>query len=94
MEKIEEIKDDIKKYSAIGAISSTPGGKIVIERIQKDIVSNIDELRSKYKTISHVEMIALCASLSEKLALLRVLNKSKKLKKIAEDELKFLLKEE
>lgn len=94
MEKIEEIKKDIQKFSALEAVSSTTGGKILLKGLQKDIVSTIDEICGKYKTASHVEMIALSARLGEKLILLRVLNKAKKLKKLAQEELDFILKEE
>ena len=90
----DEIKEDIKKYSAIDAVSSTPGGKIVVTSLKKDITSTIDELISKYKTSSHTDMIALCATLHARLSLLRVLNRSKKLKKLAQEELEFILTEE
>jgi len=90
----EEVKKDIKKYSAIDAISNSEGGKIVISSLQKDVVSVIDEMISKYKVASHTELISLCATLSARLTLLRVLNRSKKLKKVALEELDFLLKEE
>ena len=87
----DEVKTDIQKFSAIDAISNTIGGKIIITSLQKDVVFSIDELISKYKTISHIEMIALCARLSERITLLRVLNKAKKLKKLAQEEMKFLI---
>ena len=90
----DEVKEDIKKYSAIDAVSSTPGGKIVVTSLKKDIVTTIDELISKYKTSSHIEMLALCATLHARLSLLRVLNRSKKLKKLAQEELEFILTEE
>ena len=90
----DEVKEDIKKYSAIDAVSSTPGGKIVVTSLKKDITSAIDELTSKYKTLNHTEMIALCATLHARLSLLRVLNRAKKLKKLAQEELEFILTEE
>lgn len=91
---IDDVKKDIRKYSSIDAVSNSEGGKIVVSSLQKDIVSVIDDLASKYKTASHVELIALCATLQARLALLRVLVRSRKLKKIALEELDFLLKEE
>jgi hypothetical protein len=94
MDKKEEVKKDIKKYSAIDAVSSTPGGKVLVTSLKKDITSTIDELTSKYKTSSHIEMIALCATLHARLTLLRVLNRAKKVKKLAQEELEFILKEE
>ena len=90
----DEVKTDIQKFSAIDAVSGTIGGKIIIKSLQKDIVSSVDELSSKYKTLTHIEMIALCARLSERLTLLRVLNNAKKLKKLAQEEMTFILSEE
>lgn len=90
----EELKKDIRKYSSLEAISTTPGGQILVTSLKKDIVSVIDELTSKYKTSNHVEIIALCATLHARLTLLRVLNRSKRLKKLAIEELDLILKEE
>jgi hypothetical protein len=94
MDRKEEIKKDIKKFASLDVVASTAGGKLLVSSLQKDITSCVDELSSKYKTASHIEIIAICAKLSEKITLLRVLNKAKKLKKIAQEELNFLLEEE
>ena len=94
MDKKEEVKQDIKKFSSIMAVSATDGGKLLVKSLQKDIVSCVDELCGKYKTSTHIEMIAVTSKLSEKLTLLRVLNRAKKNRKVAQEELEFLLKEE
>jgi hypothetical protein len=94
MDKKNEIKEDIIKFSSLDAINNTSGGKILILSLKKDIISSIDELSSKYKTSTHIELIALLARLSERLTMLRVLNRAKDLKKMAQEELDFLLKEE
>ena len=94
MSNADDIKKDIQKYSSIDAISNSQGGKIVVTSLRKDVVSTIDELISKYKTLSHTEMIALCATLHARLSLLRVLTRAKKLKKYAMEEMEFILKEE
>jgi hypothetical protein len=90
----EEVKSDIQKFSAIEAVSNTAGGKIIITSLERDLTSVIDELSSKYKTATRDELVSICASLSAKLALLRAFKKAKKLKKLAQEELKFLLDEE
>lgn len=90
----DEVKKDVQKFSAIDAIKDTIGGKIIITSLQKDVVSSVDELMSKYKTLNHIEMIALCARLAERLTLLRVLNKAKNLKRLAQEEMDFLTSEE
>jgi hypothetical protein len=94
MNRQEEVKKDIKKYSSIEAITKTEGGQILVDSLQRDVVSSIDELCSKYKTASHIELIASCARLGERLALLRSINRAPKNKKSAREALEFLLSEE
>jgi len=93
MSNKQDIINDIKKFDAISAVKETVGGKLLLNSLQKDVISCIDELSSKYKTATHIEMIALVAKLSERLTMLRVLNRSSKLKKLAKEELDFLTKE-
>ena len=88
-----EIKEDIKKYSAIEATALSAGGKILIDSLKKDIVSSVDKLCSSYKDISHTELIATIAQMSSKIALLRTFNRASKNKKIAKEELDLLLNE-
>lgn len=93
MEQKEEIKKDVKKYAALDGIKSTPGGKILIESLQKDIISCVDEISTKYKSATHVELIALGAKLGERITILRTLNRASKNKKYAQEQLKFLTEE-
>ena len=73
----EEITDDIKKYKAIETMSKSLGGKIVLKEIKSDVVSTIDQLSTKYGELTHIEMIALCAGLNEKLTLMRTMKNAK-----------------
>ncbi len=90
----EEIQKDIKKYSSIEAVEKSDGGKLLIASLEKDIVSCIDELSAKIKIATHIELVAIVAKMSERLTLLRVIRRAKKLKNLATKELDFLLKEE
>ena len=94
MTRQEEVKKDIKKYTSIENVAKTEGGAILIDSLQKDVVATIDELCGKYKTATHVELIASCARLGERLALLRSINRAPKNKKMAREALEFLLSEE
>jgi hypothetical protein len=94
MSNKEEVQKDIRKFDSLSAISTTAGGKLLIKSLQKDCVSCIDELSAKVKTAPHMELVAIISKLTEKLTLLRVLNRAPKLKKFALDELEFILKEE
>lgn len=90
MSRKEETEKDIKKYSAIEAMSLTDGGKILRITLEKDVLSAVDTICTKYKTVSHTELIALCAGLAERLVVLRILNRAPKNKEAA---LKFLTEE-
>jgi hypothetical protein len=94
MEQQNEIKEVIAKHSAIESVANSKGGKIIIASLQKDITTCISDLSRGYRTMPHMELVAICARLSEQLAMLRVLNKAKKLKNLAKEELEFILKEE
>ena len=90
----EEIQKDIKKYSSIEAVENSEGGKLLIKSLEKDVVSCIDEMSSKIKTATHIELVAIIAKMSERLTLLRAIRRAKNLKNMAAKELEFLLKEE
>ena len=79
----EEITKDIKKYKAIDAVGSSVGGKIIIKEIKSDVISTIEQLSSGYGSLSHIELIALCAGLNEKLTMLRLIRNAKENKAMA-----------
>ena len=78
----EEIQEDIKKYSSLEAVGKSEGGQIILKDIKQDIVSTIDQL-ANYKELSHIELIALCAGLSEKLTMMKIMRNAKKNKDMA-----------
>lgn len=86
-----EQQDDIDVYTALKTVASSDGGKILIANLLKDIVGTVGVLENQYKTLSHIEVIAHCAAMSEKLALLRTLTRASQnlddLKKLLEDTL-------
>jgi len=73
----------LDKYHDLKALADTPGGRLLVEAFIADVVSKVDVLVSQYSTLSHIEMIALCASIKEKLDVARALTR-------AEDNLKEL----
>lgn len=79
----EEITDDIKKYKSIETMAKSAGGKIVLKEIKSDVISTIDQLSTKYGELSHIEMIALCAGLNEKLTMMRIMKNAKENKAMA-----------
>lgn len=79
----EEITDDIKRYKAIETMFKSNGGRIILKDIKSDVVSAIDQLSTKYGEFTHIEMIALCAGLSEKLTMMRIMKNAKENKAMA-----------
>jgi hypothetical protein len=70
----EEITLD--KYHDLKALADIPGGKILVEALLSDSVSKVDTLMSQYQSLSHIEMIALCASIKEKMDVVRALTRA------------------
>lgn len=79
----EKITEDIKRYKAIETMSKSLGGKIVLKEIKSDVVSTVDQLATKYGELTHIEMIALCAGLSEKLTMMKLVKNAKENKAMA-----------
>lgn len=90
----EEIKKDIEIYTKIENVKNSPGGKLLIKGLQNDIASTIDNIAANYRALSHIELIALAAKLSEKLAILKTITRSSSNKKLALDALEEAEKED
>ena len=91
-EEREEVLSDIKKYKSIAALLDQDGGKLLIKALQSDICGDFDSLcgmiRSDEMTIKSV-----IARMSANVNLLRVLKRSRKNVKMAEEALKPLLED-
>lgn len=84
----QEVEKDFRKYKDIHTITNQSGGKQLISLLTKDIITAIDTIAGSYKTLSHTELIAQGARLSERLSMYRLLTSSKKNADIVEDILK------
>lgn len=87
----EEQQDDLDTYTALKTFAGSEGGKVLIENLLKDVTNTVGILENQYKTLSHIELIAHCAALGEKLSLVRTLTRADKnikdLTKLIEDTL-------
>lgn len=79
----KSVKKDIGMYSALEAIASMEGGQLITSSFKRDIIYCIDEISSKYKKVSHLELMGISAELSEKLAIYRLFSRASKNKKLA-----------
>lgn len=90
-----EIEETIRECAELEAVASTKGGKKLIKNLQKDIANAISTIAGGYKTLSHIELIAYCATLSERLEIWQTFLRASKNKKIAIEDLeKFYPKED
>lgn len=91
--ELQEIQEDVNIYKSLDSLAHSEGGKILIESLGKDVVNGVESLLSKYKDAPEMDLRSTIAKLQSDLALLRVLTRSEKNKKQAEEELQKLLEE-
>jgi hypothetical protein len=92
-EDVKDLANETDKYFALEVLSESEGGKIVINSHIKDIVNTIDTLSAKYKALTHIEMVALCADMKTKIDVVRTLTRAKKNRIALQDALEEALKE-
>ena len=90
-EKAPEQKER-EKFLALDQLAKTDGGKLLIANALQDLEGAINRLSVEYRTASHIELIALCAQLDNRLALYKALTRAEsnliKLDAIIEEALK------
>jgi hypothetical protein len=94
MSNKKEIREDIAQFNALDAVKHSEGGKFIIKKSLESIVATMELLASSYTTLSHAELVTLCARLSERLAVYRLLNNTETNIKFAEEALEEALKED
>jgi len=93
-EKLDVINDELKKFSKLEAFYLSDGGKLLFKSLMADAVSCIETLGNKYNTLTPQEFIGLCAEMKTKIDLARVMKKSVKNKKQAQEDLQDALLDE
>lgn len=83
----KEVEKDIKTYKSIEAILNLDGGKLIVNKSKKEVVTTVDQIVSIYKTASHAELLSLCAKLEASLGLLKVFKNAKTNLELAEEAL-------
>lgn len=91
--ELEETIETAETLAAISAIADQEGGKILVKNLTTDCVNAIEQLCNKYSSLTHAEMIALCATLRANLDLVHVITRSKENKRLVTEELEEALKE-
>lgn len=94
MSNKKEIRQDLDIMNSLDAVKHTEGGKILIKRSLETITNTVDSLASNYISLSHAELMGLCARLSERLAIYRALSNTDINIKLTEEALEEALKED
>lgn len=89
-----QIKKDLKKFTALEALSNSEGGKVLKDTCLKDIVSCVESIAYYSKVPSLEEFISLSARLNEKLSTYMVLKNAKKNVELTEIALEEALEQE
>lgn len=85
--------DTLETVASISAIADQEGGKVLIKGLSDDCLNAIERLANQHTTLTHHELIGVCASLRASLDLLRTLTRAKDTKHLLETELKAALEE-
>lgn len=88
MSKHKDIKDDLEKYSALDSLRHTEGGQVLIKSYVADIIASIDALATGYRSMTHVDMVARCAGMAERLDVLRTLLNARTNQELADEALR------
>ena len=63
-------------YHDLKVLGQTPGGKVLVDAYTRDIVSAVNQLAHQYRSLTHVEMIAICAGMNEKLSVVHTITRA------------------
>ena len=75
MENNPQTEDEVllDTYHDLKVLGQTPGGKVLVNAYTKDILSAVYQLSHQYRTLTHMEMIAICAGMNEKMAVVQTI---------------------
>jgi hypothetical protein len=76
-DETELVAKDADRYGALYALSTSEGGKILLDALRQDISESMDKLSSGYATLAESALRAECANLNVKLAMLWSITRSK-----------------
>lgn len=90
--ELEELADSLDKAHALDVMAQTEGARVLVDSLVSDIISTINSLANRYKTMSHTEMIAYCAELQANLGVLFAIRRAKPNRAALEESLAEALK--
>jgi hypothetical protein len=70
-ERVIAAADDVDVQSALAAFASSEAGQIMRKSLLDNVGASVSALATSWRTASHIELMALCARLEDRLAILR-----------------------
>ena len=92
-DEAQVIGQDVETYTALYAVSTSKGGRKLIEALEADIETAIDKLASRYHDLPEQELRTLCADLAVRRGMLQSMHNARDNMEGAKDELDQLTKE-
>lgn len=92
-EELGQKADELDKAHALSVLAQTEGGKLLVEALVSDVISDISTISSRYKVLSHAELMAYCAALNANLTVMLSITRSKRNKDALQEQLEEMLKE-
>lgn len=80
-ESAKGILDDLEKITAISALNSMEGGKLLVKNLLIDVVSSVSTLCARHSDLTMQEFVALSVDMKTKINLAKVLTNAEKNKK-------------
>lgn len=83
----EATKKELDVYLSLKQVAETDGGKVLLASHMQDVNNIVSQLGSQYETLTHTQMIALCAQLGSLLNIVRALKNAEKNAELLEEEM-------
>lgn len=87
----KSIQKELEIYTLLGSIYDSNAGKLLIETLAKQITQTINVLAMGYTTLSHIQLIAHCASIKSDMDMIKLLSSSNENKIILEEEVQKII---
>lgn len=80
---------EYETFYSLDQLRKSDGGKVLVDTLMKDIANTVEAMVFQYKTLSHTELLGLCAEISVRYNTIRAIeNSSKNLAEVVEIALK------
>ena len=90
--KVEKsTQKELELYSLLGTLYDSASGKVLVETLAKQIAQTVNTLAMGYTTLTHIELLAHCASLKSDIDMINLLSSANENKTIVEEEVQKIM---